>query len=203
MNGSQRTNIGIMTRSNTDFMVNWDVPGWDYLSVVGITNSFDCQKACDGDDKCRAWTFVSTRQVNNNCFLKTGIPYLQADNTMTSGIKRRQTNEDQLIWVYIDRTLSQLNPGAGQYPLAGTLWLQSQPVSNQCFLQLNIFIDHSIIEVFESKQGRTAITTRVYPEDDTARNLAVYVNQGPTTDEFIIANSLDSWILDSIWTSFS
>jgi len=200
MNGSQRTNIGIMTRSNTDFMPNWDVPGWDHFNVSGITNAFDCQAACDNEDKCRAWTFVSTRQVNNNCFLKTGIPYLQADTTCTSGIKRRQTNEDQLIWVYIDRTLSQLNPGAGRYSLAGTLWLQSQPVSNQCFLQLNIFIDHSIIEVFESEQGRTTITTRVYPEDDTARNLAVYVNQGPTTNEFITVNSLDSWILDSIWT---
>ncbi len=97
----------------------------------------------------------------------------------------------------IDRTLSQSNPDASRYPLAGTVWLQSQPISNQCFLQLNIFIDHSVIEVFESQGGRTAITTRVYPEDDTATNLAVYVNDGPTTNELII------WTLDSIWTSFS
>ncbi len=73
-NGSQRTNIGIMTRSNTDFMPNWDVPGWDYFNVSGITNAFDCQHAFDEDDKCRAWTFVSTRQVHNNCFRKHGMP---------------------------------------------------------------------------------------------------------------------------------
>jgi len=65
---------------------------------------------------------------------------------------------------------------------------------------LNLFIDHSVIEVFESHGGRTTITTRVYPEDDTATNLAVYVNEGPTSNEFIIVNSLDSWTLDSIWT---
>jgi sucrose-6-phosphate hydrolase SacC (GH32 family) len=118
---------------------------------------------------------------------------------MTSGIKRRQTNEEQLVWIATDRTLSQSNPGAGRYALAGTRWLQSEPISNQCFLQLNNFIDHSIIEVFESQQDRRAITTRVYPEDDIARNLAVYVNRGSATDEFIIINSLDNSILDSIW----
>ena len=43
MNGSQQTRIEIMTKSNTDYMINWDIPGWDYLSVPRITNSFDCQ----------------------------------------------------------------------------------------------------------------------------------------------------------------
>ncbi len=63
-----------------------------------------------------------------------------------------------------------------------------------------MFIDHSVIEVFESQSGRTAITARVYPEDNTARNLAVYVNNRPTTNQCIIINSLDIWTLDSIWT---
>jgi hypothetical protein len=60
MNGSQRTSIGIMTRSNTDFMPNWDVPVWVYFNVSGITDVFDCQNACDQNDKCRSWIFVST-----------------------------------------------------------------------------------------------------------------------------------------------
>ena len=67
-------------------------------------------------------------------------------------------------------------------------------------MQLNIFIDHSIIEVFESHDGRIAITTRVYPEQDQANNFAVYVNAGPTTNDNIIINSLDFWNLNSIWT---
>jgi hypothetical protein len=92
MNGSQRTSIGIMTRSNTDFVPNWDVPVWVYFNVSGITDAFDCQNACDQDDKCRSWIFVSTRTTNNNCFLKTGIPYLQSDPTCASGIKQMNNN---------------------------------------------------------------------------------------------------------------
>jgi hypothetical protein len=200
MDGSQRTNIGVMTRANTAFMPNWDVPGWDYFSVPGITNSFDCQRACNQDVKCRAWTFVSTRAVNNNCFLKSGIPHLEADPTMTSGVKQNETSQHQLIWIYIDRTLSQQNPGASRAPLAGTILLESESSSNQWFLGLNIFIDHSVIEVFEPQGGRVAITTRVYPEQDTAENLAVYVNNGPTTDQNIIIDTLDIWNLTGIWT---
>lgn len=93
-----------MTRVNTDFMPNWDVPGWDYMSVPGITNSFDCQRACNQDVKCRAWTFDSTRQVNDNCFLKTGVPHLEGNPRCTSGVKQQQ-QQQQLIWVYINRTL--------------------------------------------------------------------------------------------------
>ena len=191
-----------MTRSNIDSMVNIDVPGWDYQSVPGITNSFDCQHSCQLDDKCRSWTFVSTREVNNNCFLKTGIPYLQYEIGCTSGVKNPYGQSKKLVWVYVNRTFSQQNPGASRVPLANTLWLDSSsPLSNQLFLQLNIFIDHSIIEVFESHGGRIAITTRVYPEDDTANHFAVYVNSGPTTNENnIIINALDFWNLTSIWT---
>ena len=73
-------------------------------------------------------------------------------------------------------------------------------MNNQWFLELDIFIDHSVIEVFEPQGGRVAITTRVYPEEDTAENLAVYVNDGPTTNENIIIDTLDIWNLNSIWT---
>jgi hypothetical protein len=59
-----------MTRSNTDFMPNWDVPGWDYFNVSGVTNAFDCQNACDQDQKCRAWTFVVRDKLIIIVFLK-------------------------------------------------------------------------------------------------------------------------------------
>jgi sucrose-6-phosphate hydrolase SacC (GH32 family) len=189
-----------MTIANTDFIPDWDVVGYDYLSVPSITSSFDCQRACDDDAKCRAWTFVSNRQVNNNCFLKTGIPYLEADPTCTSGIKQRVTKQQQLVWIYINRTLSQQNPGASRVPLAGTFWMDSESSNDQWFLHLNIFVDHSVIEVFESQGGRVIITTRVYPEEDTADKLAVYVNTGPTTNQNIIINTLDVWSLNGIWT---
>ena len=180
-------------------MPNWDVPGWDYFSVPSITSSFDCKRACDQDAKCRAWTFVSNRAVNNNCFLKSGIPRLEADVTCTSGVKEQQINR-QLVWVYINRTLSQQNPAASRAPLAGTLWLDSASSNEEWFLGLSIFIDHSVIEVFEPQGGRVAITTRVYPEEDTAVNLAAYVNDGPTENQNIIINTMDVWTLDGIWS---
>jgi sucrose-6-phosphate hydrolase SacC (GH32 family) len=137
--------------------------------------------------------------VNNNCFLKTGIPRLEADPTCTSGVKQRQTIQQQLVWVYINRTLSQQNPAASRFPLAGTVWLESESANDQWFLELNIFIDHSVIEVFEPQDGRVAITTRVYPEEETAENLAVYVNSGPTSNQSIIIDTLDIWTLNGIW----
>jgi sucrose-6-phosphate hydrolase SacC (GH32 family) len=124
---------------------------------------------------------------------------LEADPTMTSGVKQRGTSQQQLVWVYIDRTLSQQNPRASRAPLAGTILLESESSNDQWFLGLNIFIDHSVIEVFEPQGGRVAITTRVYPEQDTAQNLAVYVNDAPTTDQNIIIDTLDIWNLTAIW----
>lgn len=178
----------------------WDIPGWDYFNVSGVTYAHQCSIACDEEDECVAWTFVSTRAVNNNCFLKTGIPHLELDPTCTSGIKQSATVQTQLVWVYINRSLSQQNPGAARYPLAGTFWMNSDSLSEQWFLQLNIFVDHSIIEVFEPQQGRVAITTRVYPEDDTAVNLGLYVNTAPAANNNIIINNLDIWNLTTIWT---
>ena len=188
-----------MTRANTRYMPNWDIPGYDHLSAPGITTTFDCQRACDADLICRAWTFVSTRQVNDNCFLKTGIPHLEADSSMTSGVKQDDRDQRQLVWVYFNRSLSQQNPSASRTSIAGTIWLQLQTINDNWSLGLNIFIDHSIIEVFEPKGGRLAMTTRVYPEEDSARYFAVYVNEGPTNNEFIVLDTLDIWNLTSIW----
>ena len=125
---------------------------------------------------------------------------MEADSTCTSGVKQSETNEQQLVWVYINRTLSQQNPKASRGPLAGTIWLDSESSNDQWFLGLNIFIDHSVIEVFEPQGGRVAITTRVYPEEDTAENLAVYVNIGPTTNQNITMDTFDIWTLNGIWT---
>jgi len=45
-----------------------------------------------------------------------------------------------------------------------------------------------------------AMTTCVYTEQDTAENLDVYVNTGPTTNQNIIIDTLDIWTMDGIWT---
>ncbi|CAF3666451.1 unnamed protein product [Rotaria socialis] len=126
LGGSQRTSVGIMTRASTTFMPNWDVPGWDYFSVPGITNSLDCQHA-----------FGNT-ELGGRLDL-----YLRLKQSET------KQQQQQLVWVYTNRTLSQRRSGASRDPLAGTIWLESESLNDQWFLELNIFIDHSVVEVFE------------------------------------------------------
>jgi hypothetical protein len=202
IDGTQQTSIGIITRANTSFMPDWDVAGWDYLSVPSIANPLDCQHACDQDRKCQAWAFAKTRQVNNNCFLKTGIPALKADPTIISGVKQQERNRTQLVWVYINRARSQYNPAAARDFLAGTAWMAPTDWSNnQWSLELDVFIDRSVIEVFEPQGGRVAITTRVYPEEESADKLAVYVNIVPSTPDNITITTLDTWSLEGLWTS--
>jgi hypothetical protein len=198
-NGTQRTSIGITSRNNTSVMISWDLPGWDYFSVPNITQWSDCQIACNKDNACQAWTFVKDRQINNNCFLKSGVPFLTSNSVCVSGVKQRGNNE-QIIWIYIDRILSQKNPAAAHGLIHAPLWMETSFTNNQWFLELNIFIDHSVIEIFEPRDGRFAITGRVYPEEENANNLAVYVNNAPTNDENIIINTIDVWNLNTIWT---
>jgi len=177
-------------------MINWDLPGWDYGNVSSITQWPDCKIACDNDVKCVAWTFVKNRQINNNCFLKSGVPFVTANSVCVSGVKPRSNNQ-QIVWIYINRTLSQKDPDSAHDPVHAPLWLESTTMNNEWFVELDIFIDHSVIEVFEPQGGRFAITSRVYPEEVNANNFGVYVNQGAG---IIIINTIDIWNLTTIWT---
>lgn len=179
--------------------MNWDLPGWDYFSVPNISLWSDCEIACNNDHICQAWTFVKDRQINNNCFLKSGVPFVNSASNCISGVKPK-VNQEQLVWVYINRTLSQVNPNSAHGPIHAPLWLETTSDDDQWFVELDIFIDHSVIEIYEPQGGRFVITGRVYPEDENANNLAVYVNNGPTNEERIIINTIDIWKLDSIWS---
>ncbi len=194
--GSQRTDIGIAAIDNTSVMINWDLPGWDYGNVSNIIQWSECQIACNNDVKCVAWTFVKDRQINNNCFLKSGVPPLFSNAVCVSGVKPKQNNQ-QVVWVYINRTLSQKNPDAAHGLVHAPLWLESTSMNNQWFFELDIFIDHSVIEVFEPEGGRFVITGRVYPEEANANNIGVYVTNSTGN---IVINTIDIWNLTTIWT---
>lgn len=179
-------------------MFNSDLPGWDYLSVPNITKPIDCQSACNNDQICQSWTFVSDRPLNNNCFLKSGVPFLNENSVCTSGVKQRQIDE-QLIWFYVNRTLSETNPGANRGIVHAPIWLQSSKISNdQWFLELQIYLDHSVIEIFDPQIGRIALSTRVYPEViDDGDHLGVFVTENSSDNE-IILNSIDLWLMESL-----
>ncbi|CAF0921458.1 unnamed protein product [Adineta ricciae] len=197
--GSQRTSIGIASRDNTSVMLNWDLPAWDYLSVPSIIEWSECETACNRDTKCQAWTFVKDRQVNNNCFLKSGVPFPNPNSVCVSGVKQRG-DDKQILWVYMNRILSQKNPDAAHDIIYAPLWVETTTTNAHWFLQLDIFVDHSVIEVFEPQGGRFALTGHVYPEDGNADNLAVYINDGPVDDDSIVIDTLDIWKLNTIWT---
>ena len=180
-------------------MMNWDLPGWDYLSVSNILEWSHCQMACYQDNRCQAWTFVKNRSINNNCFLKSGVPLLTSNIGCISGVKQRHEHS-QVIWIYVDRTLSQKNPAAAHQPIHAPVWMKTSIMDDQWLLQLSIFIDHSVIEIFEPQSGQFAITGRVYPEESDADHLAVYVNNIPSNNEQIIINVIDIWKLNTIWT---
>jgi sucrose-6-phosphate hydrolase SacC (GH32 family) len=180
-------------------MINWDFPGWDYFSVPNISHWPDCRSACDQDNKCQSWTYDASKQINNNCFLKSGIPLKYPSWTCVSGVKQ-QGNNQQLVWIYLNRVLSERNPGADHTPIHGVVWMESPMINNQGLLELDIFVDHSVIEIFEPQEGRIAITGRVYPEEENAKNLAVYALHAPTNNDTIVIKTLDFWTLNTIWT---
>lgn len=174
--------------------MNWDLPGWDYLSVPNITQWSDCQLSCDHDHRCQCWTYDISRPINDNCFLKSGIPLLVSKSVSISGVKPHTSNE-QPIWIFLNRTLSQRNSSASTGPFYGVIWME-----DTSSLQLDIFIDHSVIEIFEPQKGRFALTGRVYPEDPQAQYLGLYAFHLPKNNQSIILNTLDLWNLKSIWT---
>ena len=181
-------------------MINWDLPGWDYFSVPNITQWPDCQVACNNDNKCVGWTYVKDRQINNNCFMKSGVPVLSSNDVCVSGVKPRQNNQ-QVAWIYVNRTLSQKNPKAAHDFMHAPLWLESPSTnSNQWFVEFDIFIDHSIIEIFEPQGGRFALTTRVYPEEINANNIGIYVTNFSGD---VRINTIDAWNLTNIWSAAS
>src|SRR3569623_3290562 len=58
-----------------------DLPGFDYQVDKGSTLE-NCQKACIGDDLCRAFTFNTKTKW---CFMKGGLGELAAFKGATSG----------------------------------------------------------------------------------------------------------------------
>jgi beta-fructofuranosidase len=59
-------------------------------------------------------------------------------------------------------------------------------------LQLRVFVDHSVIEVFAN--GRAALTTRVYPTREDSLGVGLFACGGQAR-----LVSLDAWQIESIW----
>ena len=90
--------------------------------------------------------------------------------------------------ICLDGTLSSQSPEAWvRPPERAVMQRAGQP------LQLRIFVDRSVVEVFANKQQYLAM--RVYPERQDSRGVSLYAH-----GQDALLKSLDAWQMRSIWT---
>ncbi len=69
-------------------MKDTDIAGDDYnVTDVNYKDYETCQKACDDDGKCQAWTYVVRPPKYASCCLKNNIPRRESRKGMISGVK--------------------------------------------------------------------------------------------------------------------
>ncbi|MHC4608073.1 MAG: PAN domain-containing protein [Planctomycetota bacterium] len=64
--------------------VDQDRPGADYESFETPRGLWQCQEACEKDERCKAYTFV---KATRTCWLKTSVPSAVANTCCVSGVK--------------------------------------------------------------------------------------------------------------------
>ena len=71
----------------------FDRPGSDYRSFAVPSGNYrtGCQRACQTDGRCQAWTFVKPTKI---CYLKNGLPAKRRDPDMVSGIRFSLLGDD-------------------------------------------------------------------------------------------------------------
>jgi hypothetical protein len=83
---------GVIELRNSAIEMSTDRPGGDYRSIAidGSPNGDACKAACEGDDKCRAWTYARPGYAGSaaRCFLKNQIKPPARRPGMISGVVR-------------------------------------------------------------------------------------------------------------------
>ena len=81
---------GTASAQGENFSRNTDRPGNDIRNAI-ISSAEACQKLCNRDGNCRAWTFVrpGIQGASARCWLKDTIPSAVANRCCTSGVIRR------------------------------------------------------------------------------------------------------------------
>ena len=83
---------GVVRRTVESFT---DRPGSDYRNFAIASASSDhikqCRVACEGDGRCKAWTFVQKglQGPEAMCWLKDNVPPAYPNNCCTSGVPQR------------------------------------------------------------------------------------------------------------------
>jgi len=187
LNGQEYTPVGISSSAGKRYMPNIDLPGDDYnVTDVNYTDPTICQRACDSDSKCVCWTYVTRPPLVGSCCLKNGIPNENPNPTCTSGIKI----PDNHTQVFIDTQTSSLNSTDGHKKAVMSGPIINMPSWNPNIVVLQIFVDHSSLEVY-ANGGRTVISRRAYPTLDKSIGLELFAG----TDGECTFTSVEGWNL--------
>lgn len=131
------------------FMPNFDLGGGDYSIEHHPPNTDPavCQKLCDGQPKCKAWTYVirGSPTGSGDCCLKSVVPCPRAvagGDKMWSGAK-----------VAGEQTCLPHSGGGGGGGVPNTLQL----LSSDAELTIRVFVDNQVLEAY-FMDGRVAIT---------------------------------------------
>lgn len=83
---------GVVERRTNDFETSIDRFGGDYRSfaLAGAPTGEACRAACEGDQKCRAWTYARPGYTGKSarCFLKSQITPPRRRPGLISGVVR-------------------------------------------------------------------------------------------------------------------
>lgn len=80
---------------------NTDRPGGDYNNLGNLRDATVCQRKCQEDNRCLAWTFVKANTIYgpdsySECYLKDSVPQKRTHTSCESGVITRQTTLDDV-----------------------------------------------------------------------------------------------------------
>jgi len=177
-------------------MVGWDMPSGDYkVTNVNYTDFKVCEKSCDGDAQCQAWTYVIRGPLYASCCLKKAVKTAKQKNSCTSGVKNPSGGNDHGTQFFVDYVppASGANVTEVKVGAVGGKTDTLKLLASDETIEMRLFVDNTFTEVFWMG-GRVAMTTTT-PASQQA-DVTVSSDKTGTT-----LASAKAWQVGSIWVS--
>lgn len=171
-----------------------------------VENAANCSNICATDRRCVAWTYLKSEIVPNwtpsnpwnftpRCSLKSVLT-----QSMITPSGNCVSGAVSAPLVVVNRTLSGTS-GSTNVQM-GRAFLRNGTAVATKMLQLHVFNDHSVTEVYKD-EGLESITSRLYVKGNTAGAAAFASSEcyaaGATTAPSISLVNASAWALKSIW----
>jgi len=156
-------------------MPHTDLGGDDYnVTNVQYTDPHICQKACQDDNRCKAWTYVVRPPTQGACCLKNKVPRPENKQTCTSGVIPGRGSPASLT---------------NRQPHTDTLYL----LPTDTHLSIRLFLDSIVAEAYWM-DGRVAMTAQIAPV--VGGSVAITASADGAT----LVNAT-AWNMTNIWTT--